>query len=186
LNQDIQIEQQILLEEEDIQKARKDPQAFRPIYEKYYKKIFLFVLHRVDNKELSADITAQVFLKAMTNLNKYTFRGLPFSSWLYRIAVNECNDFFRKHKRQRFVMLENEHVENLYDEMFGEHLRNELHQKLPKVLEKLKPDELQLIELRYLEGRPFKEIADILNISEAYAKVRTYRVLEKMKKLFMA
>ncbi|NJM24973.1 MAG: sigma-70 family RNA polymerase sigma factor [Bacteroidia bacterium] len=57
--------------------------------------------------------------------------------------------------------------------------------RLPFILEKLKPEELQLIELRYMESRPFKEVADILGISENYAKVRTYRVLDKMKKLFL-
>jgi len=185
LRPEIQSETDHLQEERMIEKARKDPQAFRPIYEKYYKKIFLFVLHRVGGKEESADITSQVFLKTMINLERYTFRGLPFSSWLYRIAVNECNDFFRKNKRERTVVLENEHVENLYDEMFGENMQEELRLKLPFILERLKPDELHLIELRFLEGRPFKEVAEILNITETYAKVRTYRILEKMKKLFV-
>lgn len=185
MKQDIKPEQQHLLEEEIIEKAKKDPQAFRIIYEKYYKKIFLFILHRVGEKDNSADIASQVFLKAMMNLEHYTFRGLPFSSWLYRIAVNECNNFFRKNKRDRLVMLEDEHVEHLYDEMFGDNIQEELRQKLPLILEKLKPDELHLIELRFLEGRPFKEVGEILNITETYAKVRTYRILEKMKKLFV-
>jgi RNA polymerase sigma-70 factor (ECF subfamily) len=185
LRPEIKPDQEHLLEEQAIEKARKDPQAFRFIYEKYYKRIFLFVLHRVGGRDESADITSQVFLKAMVNLERYTFRGLPFSSWLYRIAVNECNDFFRKSKRERLVVLEDAHVEDLYDEMFGQNVQEELRLRLPSILEKLKPDELYLIELRYLEGRPFKEVSEILNITETYAKVRTYRILEKMKKLFV-
>jgi len=185
LSQDINIEQQILLEEKAIELAKKDPQAFRPLYEKYYKRIFLFILHRVESKEQSADIAAQVFLKALIKLDSYQFKGLPFSSWLFRIATNECNDFFRKNKRERLVVLEDEHAENLYEEMFGENFQDEMQQKLPHVLERLKPFELQLIELRFLEARPFKEVAEILNISEVYAKVKTYRVLEKMKKIFI-
>jgi RNA polymerase sigma-70 factor, ECF subfamily len=175
---------QLLVEEEIITKSRQDSTAFKPIYEKYYKPIFLFVLHRVGEKEHAADITSQVFLNALMNLNKYTFRGLPFVSWLYRIAVNECNSFFRKNKKARIVVLDESHLENLYDEMFGETFYDEMRGKLPLILEKLKPDELQLIELRFLEGRHFKEVSDILNISETYAKVRTYRILDKMKKLF--
>jgi RNA polymerase sigma-70 factor, ECF subfamily len=185
LKQEIQIEKQLLLEEEVIRKATENPESFRILYEKYYRQIFLFILHRVGQKDHSADIASQVFLKAMVNLKRYEFRGLPFSSWLYRIAVNECNTFFRKNKRERLVVLKNEHVENLYDEMFGENIQEELRIKLPLILEKLKPNELQLIELRFLEGRPFKEVADILNITETYAKVRTYRILDKMKKLFV-
>ena len=83
------------------------------------------------------------------------------------------------------MVLQDVHVENLYEEMFGEEYMNDLKMRLPSILEKLKSDELQLIELRYLEGRSFKEVADILGISENYAKVRVYRILEKMKKLFI-
>jgi RNA polymerase sigma-70 factor, ECF subfamily len=185
LKQEIQTHEQLLLEEDVIRKAKKDPEAFRPLYTRYYKKIFLFILHRIGEKEICADITSQVFLKALVNLEQYKFKGLPFSSWLYRIAVNECNNYFRKNKRERLVVLEESHVDILYDEMFGESMEEELRQKLPFILEKLKPDELQIIELRFLEGRQFNEVAQILEISETYAKVRTYRILEKMKKLFV-
>jgi RNA polymerase sigma-70 factor (ECF subfamily) len=185
LKQEIQSETQILHEEEVIRKAKLDPAAFRELYEKYFKKIFLFVLHRVADRDECADITSQVFLKAMQSIESYQFRGLPFSSWLFRIAVNECNNYFRKNKRERSVVIEDEHAELLYDEMFGDSAREELQRKLPSVLERLERDELQIIELRFLEGRPFKEVADILSISETYAKVRTYRILDKMKKLFV-
>jgi RNA polymerase sigma-70 factor, ECF subfamily len=181
----VQSEQSILSEEEILRKAQLDAKAFRPLYEKYFKMIFLFILHRVGDKELSADLTSQVFLKAMVNIGQYQFRGLPFSSWLYRIAINECHSFFRKKKHQRLVVLEDVHVDLLQDEMFGHSWTEELRSKLPYILEKLKPEELQLIELRFLESRPFKEVAEILNITETYAKVRTYRVLDKMKKLFI-
>jgi len=173
------------LDEETILKAKDDSAAFRPLYEKYYRSIFLFVLHRTGDKEVSADITSQVFLKALLGLEKYQIRGLPFSSWLYRIAINECNSFFRKNNTARMVMLEDQHATRVYQEMFGDSLEEELKHKLPFILEKLKPGELHLIELRFLEGRAFKEIAEILNITETYAKVRTYRVLDKLKKLFI-
>jgi RNA polymerase sigma-70 factor, ECF subfamily len=62
-----------------IQKAQKDPQEFKALYEKHYKRIFVFVLHRVGDKSLCADITSQVFLKAMLNIGKYKNVGIPFS-----------------------------------------------------------------------------------------------------------
>ena len=185
LKSEISIEKQLVLEEQVIRDAKKNPEAFRSIYENYYKAIFLFVYHRIGEKEQTADITSQVFLKALVNLERFDFRGLPFSSWLYRIAANECNDFFRKSKRTRIVVLEDIHAETMYDEMFGDDLREELRKKLPEILGRLKAEELQIVELRYLEGRPFKEVAEILNITETYAKVRTYRILEKMKKMFI-
>ncbi len=185
MKSDSQAKGKVFNEEQVILMAQKDPEAFRPIYEKYYKPIFLFVLHRVAGKEIAADITSQVFLKALQKLGHYTFRGLPFSSWLYRIAVNECNDFFRRTKRERWVVLEDNHAEILYEEMFGQEAMAELKTRLPLILERLRHEELQFIELRFMEARPFKEIAEILGITETYAKVKTYRVLEKMKKLFL-
>jgi RNA polymerase sigma-70 factor (ECF subfamily) len=185
LKQEIQSEYQLFQEEEVIRRAKQDSNAFRELYEKYYKQIFLFILHRVGSKEVTADITSQTFLKAMQALSSFQFRGLPFSSWLFRIAVNECNNFFRKNKRERMVVLEDYHVKNLYDEMFGDSAREELERKLPLILERLEESELHLIELRFLEGRPFREVAEILSISETYAKVRTYRILEKMRKMFV-
>lgn len=173
------------MDEEIIQRARVDPAAFKPLYVKYFKSIYVFVLHRTGSKEISSDVTSQVFLKALTALEKYEFRGLPFSSWLYRIAINECNSFFRKTKIARTVVLDDEHSEKIYEEMFGDSTADEMRRKLPHILQKLKPDELQLIELRFLEGRAFKQVAEILNVTETHAKTKTYRTLDKMKKLFL-
>ena len=175
----------VVNDEDLILKAKEDPCAFRPLYEKYYKSIFLFVLHRIGQKQASADITSQVFLKALMAVDKYQFRGLPFSSWLYRIAINECNSFFRKKKGSRTVVLEDYHAEWFYEDMFGESTAEELKRRLPLILQRLETSELQLIELRFLEGRPFKEVAEILDLSETHAKVKTYRILEKMKRLFL-
>jgi RNA polymerase sigma-70 factor (ECF subfamily) len=158
---------------------------YSTLYEKYFKRIFLFVHHRIGEKSLSADITSQVFLKALVNLPGYSFRGLPFSAWLFRIALNECNDFFRKNKRYRLVTMEEGMVEHLHEELTSETRLEDLRQRLPDILQRLSVSELQLIELRYFEQRPFKEVADILGISEIYAKVKLYRILEKMKKLFL-
>jgi RNA polymerase sigma-70 factor (ECF subfamily) len=171
-------------EEEILHQSQSDAQAFKPLYERYYKKLFLFILHRTGEKERAADLCQQVFLKVLTNINKYQFRGLPFSSWLYRIAINECNDYFRKSKKTRYVTLDNINIDQLYEEITADHSQEELQKKLPDILEKLTEDELQIIELRFFECRPFKEIGDILNVTENNAKVKTYRALDRMKALF--
>ncbi len=172
-------------EEDLILESQSDPEAFKPIYEKYFKRIFLFVLHRVEDKQLAADLTSQVFLKALLNLKRFKFRGLPFSAWLFRIALNECNDFFRKSKRYRIVTIEDNMIESLYDEMTTNTGEDDLRKRLPAILSKLSVEELQLIELRFFEQRPFKEVADIIGITETYAKVKVYRILQKMKKFFL-
>ena len=174
-----------LSEREIIGLAQQEPTAFKPLYEKYFKRIFLFIYHRTEDRELTSDLTAQVFLKAMQKIHQFKERGLPFSSWLYRIAINECNDFFRKNKRTRVVYVEEPAFHQLFEEMFPDDPREELEKKLHAVLQKLKPEELQIIELRFFEDMPFKMVAEVMNITETYAKVRTYRTLEKMKQIFL-
>jgi RNA polymerase sigma-70 factor, ECF subfamily len=168
-----------------IREAATQPQAFKPLYERYFKRVYLFVLHRVNDKDLAGDLAQQVFVSAMNHIARYQFRGLPFSAWLFRIAVNQCNDYFRKAERTRTVVLEEGVLENLHDELTGDQSLEEWEKNLPGILEKLPPEDLHLIELRFFESRPFKEIADILGITETYAKVKTYRILDRMKKMFL-
>lgn len=165
--------------------AQREPAQFRALYEKYFKQIFVFVHHRVNDKALTADITSQVFLKALVNINKYKYQGVPFSAWLYRIALNEVYSYFRSSQRQRFVSIDDETLNHLHEELISDTSAEHLVEKLPIILEKLSSDELHLLELRYFDVRPFAEVADILGITETYAKVKVYRLLEKMKKLFM-
>jgi RNA polymerase sigma-70 factor (ECF subfamily) len=76
-------------------------------------------------------------------------------------------------------------VEDLHEELIQNSREEDLRHQLPEILEKLAVDELQLIELRFFEQRPFKEVADIIGVTENYAKVKVYRVLQKMKKFFL-
>ena len=172
-------------ERQILERSIRDRAAFRPIYEKYFREIFLFVLRRVGDRQQSADITQQVFLKALTQLDKFEFRGVPFSAWLYRISLNECNDYFRKNKKLRYVVVDDLQVEGLFEEMKTEEKSPDLLDRLQEMLQKLSPPELELVELRYFETLPFRDIAQIYGITENHAKVRLYRVLGKLKKIFL-
>ena len=167
-----------------IEEAQQKAASFKPLYDRYYKPIFLFVLYRVGDKDLCADITSQVFLKALQNLKRYQFRNLPFSAWLYRIAINEINDYFRHQARQRFVSVDEVHAQALHSELMEDFSLDYFQDRLEDMLQQLEPDELHVIELRFFEERPFKEVAIILNISEVYAKAKTYRILNKLRKYF--
>ena len=185
VRQDAEIGPQVMEDFEVLQRAKSNLEDFRPLYEKYFKPVFLFVLRKISDKELTADITSQVFLKAMSKLDQFEFRGAPFQAWLYRIAINECTDYFRKSKRYRFVAVDETSFETLHQELTNEDTAYRLQNDLPILLESLSPDELHLIELRYFEARPFKEVAEILGLTEANTKVRTYRTLDKMRKHFL-
>ncbi|MEM7373485.1 MAG: sigma-70 family RNA polymerase sigma factor [Bacteroidota bacterium] len=165
-----------------VQAAQKNPRRFSALYEKYYEQIYCFVYKRVDNEEISADVTSQVFLKAMTNLQKYRFQGVPFSAWLYRIAINEVNQHFRTHKHKRTISMESSQVADMMEEVEESYDEANIHRMLA-AMQQLPPHELQMIELRFFEKMPFKEIAQIFQITENNAKVKMYRLLGKMKKL---
>ena len=175
-------EQQIKHEQLEIKAAQRNPQRFNVLYERYYEQIFLFIFKRVGTEEEAADVCSQVFLKVMLNLSKYQFRGLPFSSWLYRIASNEVMQFFRTNKKERQVSMESAGITLFMEEVESADNEESIN-KMTQAFEHLKAEELHLLELRYFEKMPFRQVAEILNITENNAKVRMFRVLKKMKKL---
>ncbi len=165
-----------------IDRAKKDPQAFRGLYERYYRLIFNFILKRVNEKETSADITQQVFFNALTGLKRYEHQGHAFSAFLYRIAINECNQYFRHHKKARFVAFLPEYSEHMREELIVTEEDNiDLHERLGRAVGQLDHEQLLLLELRFFERKPFGEIAYLLNVTENLAKVKTYRLLDKLK-----
>lgn len=165
-----------------IQAAQADPAAFRPLYDRYFEPIYQFIFNRTQNEELCADICSQVFLKAMQRLGDYTFRGVPFSAWLYRIASNEVAQWYRQTKKLRVVSVEETNLVSMFEEALDDDLEK-YRPYLISALDELKEADLEIVEMRFFEQRPFKEIAEMLNITESNAKVRTYRVLERLKKI---
>lgn len=174
-------EQDMQSEWQQIQAAQADPSQFRPLYNRYYETIFRFIYRRTDQESLAADICSQVFLKAIQKLGKYQYKGVPFSAWLYRIASNEVAQHFRNANKNRIVSAQDHQLNDIIDEV-AEQKDEQLQALLIQALDQLKAKDLELIELRFFEQRPFKEIADILDITESNAKVRTYRILERLKK----
>lgn len=164
-----------------IEAAKADPAQFAPLYNKYYKQIFNYVYQRMESKDSAFDITGQVFLKALTNLEKYQFKGVPFASWLYRIAHNEVMQLFRTQKDKRSINADISDLRFICEEN-EEPFYEEYIPAIKKLIQELSHDDLQMVELRFFEKRPFKEIAEILDITEVNAKVRMYRIIEKLKK----
>lgn len=163
--------------------AQQDIRAFGKLYDFYYKRIFLFVFKRLADEATAADVTAQAFLKAMTNIQKYSFQGVPFSAWIYRIALNEVNMYYRQDKSQLYESAEKTQLAEILEET-EEEVNEDLLKRLSQILEKMPHEDMQLISLRFFEELSFKEVADIIGITENNAKVRVYRLLEKIKKQF--
>ena len=165
-----------------IELAKEDPRHFGPLYDRYYRSIFSFIYRRTSDEDLTADLCSQTFMKAMAYIKKFVFQGVPFSAWLYRIALNEVNMHYRKNPADRAISVDVYAITRLQVE-YGteEDLSDE--QTLKLALDDLDPAEVHLLELRFFEDKSFKEVGDILNITENNAKVKTYRLLDKMKKI---
>lgn len=173
----------IVREEAEIEAARGNPAKFAPLYDRYYERILRFVYQRVETKDDAYDITSQVFMAALENLSKYKSQGVPFSAWLFRIAINELNRFYRKSNVRLAVSIDDTQVSDVLHEM-GEERSDVTDKRLMQALQQLNPEEMQLLEMRFFEKIPFKELCEILNISETAAKARVYRLLERLKSIY--
>ncbi len=176
-------EDKLLMELKWIKYAQENPRGFEPLYNKYYEQILRYIYQRIDDKETAYDIASQVFLKALNNIHKYEYRGVPFASWLYRIAKSELYQSFRDKKARRTVNVDTSNLSEMIDEI-EEDTSEDTRKVLIQMIKKLKEDEVQMVELRFFEKRSFKEIGEILDITENNAKVKSHRVINKMKKIF--
>ena len=89
-----------------IDSAKQNPKQFEVLYNRYYEQIFRYIYQRVSDSQEAKDVCSQVFLKAMNNLANYEHKGLPFSSWLYRIAYSELNQSYREKKAKKTVNID--------------------------------------------------------------------------------
>lgn len=167
-----------------IKKAQFDPHEFAPIYNKYYHDIFIYVNRRIEDMDMVADITSRTFANCLSNINNFKYMGVPFSAWLYKIAINEVRQFFRTRKNYpRTVCLSEKDFTEISQETIEESRYEHAQEIVPKLLSQLSEIDLQCIELRFFEKKSFREIGFLLGFTEVNAKIRTYRVLKKLKEI---
>ncbi|MCU0367839.1 MAG: sigma-70 family RNA polymerase sigma factor [Cyclobacteriaceae bacterium] len=175
---------EIRKEQEVLEKSKKDAQAFGVIYEKYFDKIFNYIFRQTDDEDVAGDLCSQTFVNALHNINRYEFRGIPFSAWLYKIAGNEINKYYRKRKGTKVFSIEELKVRELIERTTDEEWDEELIEQLIHYMNELPTEMIQVLELRFFEDKDFKEIAFILDMTESGAKMRTYRALDQLRKNF--
>lgn len=175
--------EKIMTEKDLILRAQSDVRYFEFLYERNFDKVYRFVFKRLSgNEEICGELTQITFIKAMHALPKYEDRGYAFSSWLIRIAQNEINMFFRKLKKDYHVDVNENQLNQLSIELNSEDFFTiQQQEKLIDLLNSLPEDKLELIEMRFFNGMSFKEIAEVHQITEANAKMKIYRIIEKLK-----
>ena len=172
---------ELLKELHIIECAQQNPKDFGVLYERYHHEIFVFINKKTDDLHISGDITSQVFYKALKNIKKYKYQGVPFSAWLYRIASNETNMFFRRSNAQRAINIESVAVDKMIT-LFESPERIDMKPVIDAIA-KLKPKDVEMIELRFFEKLSFRDIAYILGTTENNAKVKTFRIIKRIRKI---
>ena len=179
-------------EKELVRQAQKAPDAFAKLYDQYYPKIFGYILRRTANLEAAQDITSETFFNALRKLWQFRWRNISFSSWLYKIATNEINQYFRKAEYKKSVSLE-ELQEQGFEPISSHNPESELieaqenlrqHQDFLEIQEKivrLSAKYQEVIALRFFEKKQIKEIAEILRKREGTIKSLLHRAVEKLR-----
>ncbi len=154
-------------------------ESFVLLYDRYVEKIYRFLYFRTLQKELSEDITSQVFLKAMDKIQSFNPSKGTFQAWLYQIARNLLIDEFRKRKPI-------ENIEAHYDIADNTDLENETQSKMSnealQELLKTLPDESQeLITMRLWDELSYAEIAVVTGKTEGSLKMQFSRIIGKLQ-----
>lgn len=158
-------------------------QALIALYQYYLTPIYRYVYSKVGNQSETEDITSEVFLKVVRNLQN--FRGeSSFKNWLYQIAKNTIADYWRRHYRNYTVSMEEIMEINLVSQSnpAQEDMEKELTEKesrVKKILDLLPDNYRHVLELRFLKNYSIKDIAEALDITISNTKVLQYRALKK-------
>jgi RNA polymerase sigma-70 factor (ECF subfamily) len=162
----------------------KDQKAYAELLKRYRDVIYFLMLKMCGNHYDAEDLTIEAFGKAFKNLKQYT-ADYAFSTWLFRIATNNCIDFMRRNNRipsaSKFNW-DSEDQEGLIDAIPSNSLDPEedlMHKqkirRMREVVEKLKPHYRNLIMLRYFEELSYEEITEIMHLPLGTVKAQLFR-----------
>jgi RNA polymerase sigma-70 factor (ECF subfamily) len=169
-----------------------DQQAYAELMKNYRDALYFMLLKMTNNPQDADDLTIEAFGKAFKNLNQYT-PNYAFSTWLFRIASNNCIDFMRRKRRTVNAVNsppdddQNNNTEQQIpsDTMDPEEsmIRDQKIETMHAVVEKLKPHYRKLIELRYFKEYSYEEIANEMNLPIGTVKAQLFRAREFLSNL---
>lgn len=188
----INLSDKALQDYELVQRALNgDEQAFTRLLSRYKDAIFFMLLKMVNSRSDAEDLTLEAFGKAFKNLHQYS-PTYAFSTWLFKIASNNCIDFLRR-KKGTFIPIENNNDSGDNSEMVRlkskefnpeeKLIRQQRAILLHRIVRKLKPRYRVLVELRYFRELSYEEIAHQLNLPLGTVKAQLFRAREMLFKL---
>ena len=168
-----------------IARARRgDAEAFRALYRQYFPRVYAYAAYRVGRAQDAEDITADVFMKAVAGLARFEDRGTgAFAGWLFRIAHNELNQFYRQQRRAAGSVA----LDNLPDIQDSDGLPDvELQHKeqlarLRALVLELAPRRREIVLLKFFGGLRNQEIAGTLGLDERTVASHLSRALDDLR-----
>ncbi len=173
-------------EDQLIELAKTDPEAFGQLYELYVDKIYNYIYYRLGNQHEAEDLTAKVFYRALNHIVHYNNKGVPFAAWLYRIAHNLVVNWRRDNQRRQMVALE--HLDLSGDRHENPHHAVEQSNEreiLLAAIQRLPRERQELLMLKFVERRSNAEIGQIMGRSEGAIKSLYHRTLVSLKELLV-
>ena len=172
-----------------------DEQAFTALLSSYKESIYFMVLKMVKNKPDAEDLTIEAFGKAFRNIEQYS-PEFAFSTWLFKIASNNCIDFLRRKKTRQLETVSTSAAEGetTIGEVFAKEatmalkydapdpeeriILQQKHAMLRDVVANMKPRYRELIQMRYFDELSYEEIAEKLDIPLGTVKAQLFRSRE--------
>ncbi len=167
------------------QATRGDQKAYAELMGRYRDAIYYMLLKMVNNASDAEDLTIEAFGKAFKNIQQYT-PNYAFSTWLFKIATNNCIDFIRKKKTMTVSIDQNEEdPEKVHPDIQApildpeeEMIKDQQQRLMREIVSKLKPRYRKLIELRYFKEFSYEEIAEELELPIGTVKAQLFRARE--------
>ncbi|OFY15752.1 MAG: RNA polymerase subunit sigma-24 [Bacteroidetes bacterium GWF2_29_10] len=166
-----------------------EQKAYAELMKHYKDSIYFMLLKMTNNEDDAEDLTIEAFGKAFKKLEQYT-PDFAFSTWLFRIASNNCIDFIRK-KRKDMVSIDKqwEHedggemsIDIISESLDPEenYIKKQKIQYLQDIVQKLKPQYRTLVEMRYFQELSYEEISVELNLPLGTVKAQLFRAREQL------
>jgi len=160
--------------------ARGDISRFAPLYERYFPRIYVYCLRRVENKVAAEDLTSQIFARALAGIGNYA--GGSVAAWLFRIAHNAVANHYRS--RRAHVSLESTDFDapNDEDEPIVHLIEAETHQAIHALVVALPHEQQELLALKIAGGLSAEEIGQVIGKSAGAVRVELHRIIKRLRK----
>ena len=162
-----------------------DQAAFAALYDEFAQRLYAFIRIKVADTEKAEDILQDVFLKAWQGCRNLKIKDLNFSAWLYRVAANTINDFYRKTYREPKTVSIDEAKEIAgIDDPAADASRRLEKRVIEQTLDQLPPHYKEVIELRFLQDFSITDTAQILGRNSVTVRVWQHRAMKQLEQLF--